>query len=294
MNSSFRQKVLRNIVDFSKFWNKIPTVALGEKQRDIVNTYLARELVPLKKVSTSKGNILFSCPGEIPLHHVKTLFTREPDTISWLDSITEGETLWDIGANIGTFSLYAARRGVNVLAFEPASVNYINLTQNIELNRFDTLISAYCIAFSEHTELNSLNMSSTETGSALHLFGDRIDEMVVRGRSKKIAFQQAMLSYSVDDFVEAFEPPLPHHIKLDVDGLEYPIIKGAKKTLATPQLKSVLIELDKNQESYKDILEIFSWAGLQLSEVNNERVIKESGSEFETKESEHIFVRHPS
>lgn len=41
-----------------------------------------------------------------------TLLEKEPDTIEWIDGFRLGETLWDIGANVGIYTIYAALRAV--------------------------------------------------------------------------------------------------------------------------------------------------------------------------------------
>ena len=54
----------------------------------------------------------------------------------WIDDMWPGSVFWDIGANVGVLTLYAAMRGdLDVWAFEPAAVNYYNLVANCELNR---------------------------------------------------------------------------------------------------------------------------------------------------------------
>ena len=75
----------------------------------------------------------------------KTMLTKEPETLEWIESFDQDDVLWDIGANVGIFSLYASLIGNRVLAFEPAPGNYYLLSRNIEINDFDEKISAYCI-----------------------------------------------------------------------------------------------------------------------------------------------------
>jgi FkbM family methyltransferase len=65
---------------------------------------------------------------------------------------------WDIGANVGVLTLYAAmRRDLEVWAFEPAAVNCYNLVANCELNGLEKRVRCFQIGF----------------GSASHSFSDR-------------------------------------------------------------------------------------------------------------------------
>jgi hypothetical protein len=64
-----------------------------------------------------------------------TLLTKEVDTIAWIDGFKDNQVFWDIGANVGVYSLYAAiKRQLRVSAFEPSSANYYALTRNCQLN----------------------------------------------------------------------------------------------------------------------------------------------------------------
>jgi hypothetical protein len=69
---------------------------------------------------------------------------REPWTVAWLDShVQPGDVVFDIGANVGPFSLIAAVRvGANgrVFAFEPGYASFARLCDNIVLNEFDDRI----------------------------------------------------------------------------------------------------------------------------------------------------------
>ena len=56
-----------------------------------------------------------------------TFWEKEPETIAWIDDMEPGEILFDVGANIGIYTLYAASRGVRVIAIEPVFENYSRL-----------------------------------------------------------------------------------------------------------------------------------------------------------------------
>ena len=61
--------------------------------------------------------------GSTSAFRFNTLLDKEPETIEWIDSFKPGETLWDIGANVGIYSIYAGLRGLNVLSFEPDTIH---------------------------------------------------------------------------------------------------------------------------------------------------------------------------
>lgn len=71
-------------------------------------------------VETARGKILVLNHGRGSCWRAQTLMTKEPDSLKWIDSMQPGSVFWDIGANVGALTLYAAQRGdLEVWAFEP-------------------------------------------------------------------------------------------------------------------------------------------------------------------------------
>ena len=223
-------------------------------------------MIYLLKSKTDAGHIFFYCPGTVPLWRALTLFTKEPETIDWIDSFESDFVFWDIGANVGIYSLYAAQKEkAKILSFEPGAANYYVLNKNIEINHVDDKITAYCLSFSDETITGNFYMINTSPGDALNTF--RYAESAI-GDLTKISFRQGSIGYSIDNFIEAFNPPFPNHIKVDVDGIEKNIILGAKKTLHDYRLKSILIEIDADkQNDFDQIIDIILQAGFRAQFV---------------------------
>ena len=69
----------------------------------------AMSLTPTVTVKTPRGTLRYPTPSPSSVKHSSHLMKREPDTIAWLEEFVKpGDHLWDVGANIGAFSLYAA------------------------------------------------------------------------------------------------------------------------------------------------------------------------------------------
>lgn len=228
---------------------KLVLAASGPRlRRMVVSAADSNTLV--ETIPTPRGAIAFSCADRLPLWRARTLLTKEPETIEWIESFVPGDVYWDVGANVGAYSLYAGVGGkLTVLAFEPSAANYFLLNRNIELNQLADHVQAYCLAFSDKTQVDALLMQTTEPGGALSSFAVPVDN---DGRSFVPKFRQGMVGFSIDDFIERFQPPFPNHLKIDVDGIEDRIIDGALKTLADQRLKSVSIELDAARPDYTD------------------------------------------
>lgn len=234
----------------------------GSSRANLILAQMAEELPPIIIQKTEFGSIKFFCPGRLPEWRARTLLSKEPETIAWINTFKSNDTLWDIGANVGSYTLYAALKKITVLAFEPSPSNYYLLSRNVEINKMDDKISALCIAFNDSTKLDSFFMSNSELGGALNSFGEAVNW---QGKPFVATLKQTMLGFSIDDFIQKFNPPFPNHIKIDVDGIENKIVMGAQKTLADKRVKTVLIELDSNREDYcNQVIEILKKAGIAL------------------------------
>lgn len=235
---------------------------VGGTRADAIAARIAEELSPIVETTTSHGAIRFYCPGAVPVFRARTLLTKEPETIRWVDTFQPGEVLWDIGANVGVYSLYAALKHVTVLAFEPSAGNYYLLNRNIQINRMDDRVSGFCVAFNDVTRLAAFHMQNIDLGGALNSFGDAIDW---QGAPFKALFKQSMIGFSVDEFIQRFSPQFPNHIKIDVDGNEDKIIAGARGTLSDKRLKSLHVELDGAREEHtRDVVQRLDAAGLRF------------------------------
>jgi FkbM family methyltransferase len=263
---------------------------LGESRKTLIMSELVEELTPIVNSVTPYGEIKFFCPGRIPHWRAETLLTKEPETIQWIDGFDPNSVFWDVGANVGVYSLYAAQRHkLQVMAFEPSAANYYILSKNIEINDMDSLISGFCIAFSDTSELGFLNMSNTTPGGALSCFGEAQETYHICGKTFDVPFKQAMTGFTIDEFIDKFSPPFPNYLKVDVDSIEDKIIVGAANTIKDHQLKSVLIELDTKEEEYSErVITSLEEAGLKLTLDRHDRTY--DYGDFASIYN-HIFVR---
>lgn len=101
----------------------------------------------------------------------------EPDTLSWIDDMQPNSTLWDIGANVGGYSIYAAKsKAIHVFAFEPSPFNLEFLARNIWLNNLEKEITVIPIALSEFVSQAPFLMKRIEwAGSGSSFFESEID-----------------------------------------------------------------------------------------------------------------------
>ena len=192
-------------------------------------------------------------------YRAETYATKEPETLEWLRRFVKpGEGLWDVGANIGLYAMYAAKVcGARVKAFEPEAVNFARLNNNIYLNDLSELITGYNIALGREERLERLHLNPTTqenegsrelvAGAALHNVGESVD---FSGTSFKAHHLQGVFMTSADRLADHWGLGGPNHIKIDVDGLEEEIVKGCHEVLRRESFKSILVEV--SQEGDKE------------------------------------------
>lgn len=212
-------------------------------------------------IRTPYGPIKFRIANQPSMSRAQNLMIKEPETITWIDTFDQNDLFWDVGANIGVFSLYAANKRIRTLAFEPSSSNYYLLNENIRINKFDKIVKAYCVALNDKNEIGVINMLDLVIGGSLHSY---------ESKSNDGQFAHGALSLSIDQLIEIFSLEIPNHIKVDVDGLEGSIINGARKTLSSKKVQSVLIELDtSNDEEMNLVNNVMLSNGFELESVGD-------------------------
>ena len=223
--------------------------------------HLAERISPVYDVKRDGQSYSFYCPNRLTQWRVETFFTKEPETIEWIDTFQRGEILFDVGANIGLYSLYAAKKGVFVVAFEPESQNYALLNRNVYLNRASDDIICLNVALSDRNCVDYLYLPEFRAGGALNNHGTALDW---RKRPFKPKFKQGAISYTLDSFLMSYPNHFPNHIKIDVDGLEAGVVRGAQETLRDSRLKSLSIELNDSLPEDRETIESIRSSGMTL------------------------------
>jgi FkbM family methyltransferase len=181
---------------------------------------------------------------------------KEPETVGWLeDTFGEGDVLYDIGANVGAYSLVAAAvaSGVcKVYAFEPSPWTYQILCDHIYINKRTNIISPIPIALIDSTKIGRHRFASTEPGASADMSTVVYEDLTFD-----------MFYMTLDDFVGLSKCAYPTHIKIDTDGCELDVLAGAYSTLCSSELRTILVETDnRNRESISNLL---STSGFEIA-----------------------------
>lgn len=186
--------------------------------------------------------------------------SKEPDSLKWIDAMVPGSVFWDIGANVGVLTLYAATRGdLKVWAFEPAAVNYYNLVANCELNGLERRVRCLQLGFSDTSGIADLHVSQLMSARSFTFK----ESKKLDPRRKSFPSTQAVQFCTVDEFIARYNAPHPNYIKIDVPGLTQEIFAGAQQTLAHPALRQIQVEA-REHKGGRRIAELLAPLGFKL------------------------------
>ena len=253
---------------YRQFWrrkiSKTIVTLLRLNRPNAFNTEFVQAIQPVATIKTRHGDMLCKCGHGRLLWRAETFHTEEPETVRWLDSIQPDDCLWDVGANVGLYSIYAARfRKCKVYAFEPESQNFALLVENIALNQVGENCQPACVAISEKTGLGNLHVRYVTKGGAYNLFDTPDSDLaknndlpetiraVMKDVSEKSSLRQMVWGISLDDLFIQHKLEAPTHLKIDVDGIEPWIIQGGQTLLEAKRLRTILIEI--NRKSNRDM-----------------------------------------
>ncbi len=175
-------------------------------------------------------------------------------TETLMNIIDSGNIVFDVGAHVGYFTLLMARKVGNcghVYAFEPRPINLAFLKKHLRINAVTNVSVCGCcvgdaarsVSFNTHTGTGTGHVSDS---------GDLATTMI-----------------AIDDEVGCGRLPTPDVIKIDVEGLEVLVIKGALDTLATRQPKLILaVHSAQLEEECRSLLEPL---GYQFSEIEQRK-----------------------
>jgi FkbM family methyltransferase len=151
-----------------------------------------------------------------------------------LHFLRAGDLFVDVGANVGAYSLLAsAGAGAQSFAIEPIPATFRKLQRNIRLNAVEGLVQAANIGIGDVTA--TLQFTATLGG---------LDHVVRPGD------RSATVEVPVSTLDEALRGQSPRKMKLDVEGYEIKVLRGATGILDSPSLQALIVELNGSGEAY--------------------------------------------
>ncbi|HMK94377.1 MAG TPA: FkbM family methyltransferase [Candidatus Limnocylindrales bacterium] len=236
-------------------------------------TLSSGKIIPEKSIVEVNDSKMLLYPKKGAIYEDLFLYKkREPlctDYLIHAGVLKEGDTVLDIGANIGYYVLIESQlvgeKG-KVYAVEPVCSNFESLEKNVQLNNLKN-VSTFQLAFGEKDARSEIYVSNKSNWCAMNK----------DATGGKILFAQEVSVQTVDTFFKDRAPP--DFIRMDVEGYEYQVIKGMAKTLKG-NIK-ILIELHPwrpflEPERMDELLDILEQNDFRAKFVVFENKVKEN------------------
>jgi FkbM family methyltransferase len=153
-----------------------------------------------------------------------TWFLEEKMVRGVLSGLRAGDTFLDAGSNLGLFSMFAAKAvgpEGTVVAFEPETVAYGRVSENIRINGFQN-VQLFKMALSDERTKKKLILGDPESVmQSAHLGeGDGPSEIVESTEYDRLAQEKSLQT--------------PRVVKMDIEGHEFAALRGMQATLSNP------------------------------------------------------------
>ena len=214
--------------------------------------------------------------------------------LSWINNFKKIDNLifWDIGANIGLYSIYNAlkNKSSTTVSFEPSTSNLRCLSRNISINNLENKIKIFSLPLTNtENKFLLMNESHFNEGGALNTFGQDYN---LEGKKFVPEMKYQLLGTTVNYLLDNKILDVPDYIKIDVDGIEHLILEGANRYLENKKIKSIIVEINENfTDQYEKVLAIMKKNQFKILQ-KEQGLIEHNGRSIKfQKTSNYIFVR---
>ena len=173
---------------FLKFLNN----TFYTKWHDLCLRYIDKEKIRISHTSSKKikYQLEFYTPNSRSKNRIITFSKKEPETLEWIESQKKDKCFFDIGANIGIYSVYNSivNEG-KTYCFEPSGFNTLQLIKNINLNNLQEKITVITNPLAAVDEISNLFLDKLDTGASEVFFGRKVySEVKKKKKKKRMAF----------------------------------------------------------------------------------------------------------
>jgi len=248
LSIKFPQKTISTLLD-----PEYLPAYLAQRQASLQQLLAAEpQAVP---VQYGKGNVFLLADHKAEQKRAKNV--QEKKVLSFLQRIIQPKmVIYDIGANIGIYSLILGREhpGCQIHAFEPETMNFWKLLRNLELNKL-TNVTPHLIAAGAKHEVRFLSLQGQGPGLGQHSFQKAVSNLTT-----------PVEVWDLDSYVKKKKAPPPQLVKIDVEGYELQVLKGMKRLLATEK-PYLLIEVHEALINKEDLTGFLQKKGYKFKEI---------------------------
>lgn len=220
-------------------WKHIPVETLVDA--DALTRAQAFDLSQYVHTSHVRGLTLkWLAPSKRLLWMAAGLEYIEPELLDWIDLIPAKSAFYDLGASNGIFSIYAAKRGLDVVSIEPDPSNYFLLSWNAFLNAdAEIRLAPFNVAVSDRFAAGEMYIRKMELGAHEKIVGS---PTAVSGETFEAEYVHPIQLVHFDKWIDQLGLRPPEYIKIDVDGHEELALGGATESLR--HCREVFIEIE--------------------------------------------------
>ncbi|MBP0012722.1 MAG: FkbM family methyltransferase [Roseofilum sp. SBFL] len=238
------------------FWRRLVWKLYAERQ-------------PLLRFETEYGFEIEAQPQDIS---VGSLFYRgqyEWAELKWWKKLLDRDNMviLDVGANMGLYSLLSAAysrqnqwSGVRIFGFEPNPIEYSKLKRNIEINGYSE-ISVFPLAISDNKNIASLVIPPIGQGMFSHLINKKLPDEnsgnIVEVQTKDLD------TWCSHNAIESI-----HLLKIDVEGHELSVLKGAENFLSNQLIHNIFMEVGHGQ--WREAVSALNHFGYSINLINKQ------------------------
>ena len=228
----------------------------------------------LRETRLRQANVRMRCDiSKLVQRQIYFYGAYEEDTCQvWVKMAKTAQTIIDVGANVGLYSLLAAATSSHaaIHAFEPTSEVFDRFVENVRLNGFLNVVA------------NRAGVGRASGKSFLHFCAgsDGSNEGMNYVSSESVSRSDTAVEVvSVDDYCRAREIDSIDLLKLDIEGGEYDALLGAERFLARKAINCIFVELtewaaNRNGHSTRDIKRLLSTAGYEIYQLRTDGSLK--------------------
>ncbi len=253
------------VIKFLRWLSRLIIICLGLNGRSRWSNEFIQQLDPSITIKPNyfddnkKNKRIWFRTGHGRLYwRAKHTFNLEKETNDWIKSFNQSDVFFDIGANIGLYSIMASKlMNIKTYSFEPDLMNARILYENIIKNNISNLVTILPFALADYDYCADLYLKTLSYGDALHNLDNKNENFENFHEAKA-----SIPAFSIDTIISILNLDKPTKIKIDVDGIEIRILKGAKNALRT--VDEIIVEWSRSNKDSTEILKYLESLGFML------------------------------
>lgn len=254
------------------------------KYLDFFRNILLQKLISCTLINVNSIKIFLKDGNERLYLFNKVSFVIEKDLVNWIDSFNKKDIFYDIGSNVGMFSIYAAKKKIKCFCFEPHYSNLETFLYNVRLNNVQNNIVILPVLLSNKSKITkfflrdltpSAGKNEIAHSRSKYIIGEKINynsQNINIGRNiLNSALTINTCADTLDNIIDNYKLRRPTKVKIDVDGAELLILNGFKNNIK--YVSEIMIEMYERDVNYFKCYNDFRYKNINTFQIDNDYFI---------------------